>query len=81
MYVGGDFNCRPGNLNAIKNNSKWNYAENVDNKTNTNGITYFLDLGRTADVMPVNHMQYGRKTFEGDFNRRKVVTMRLFEAE
>lgn len=71
IIAGGDINCRPGDLNNIINNSKWTYSENVDTCSNTHGNTFFKDMCRTADIMPLNHLIYKSKRFDGTFTYYK----------
>lgn len=67
--LGGDFNCRPGNLNSLDVNMK--YAENVDKNSNKHGITYFKDICTVGNVFPINHLIFRKKQFPGAFTYHK----------
>ena len=66
-FVGGDFNSRPGDLNALNNDDTWKYEPNVDQHTNTHGRTFFKDLCFVGNVKPINGLIFSRKTFKNDF--------------
>ena len=72
IYLGGDLNSRPADLNDIRPDSVWKYAENVDIISNTHGRSYFPDLCNSANVMPVNHLKYKGSYFAGDFTYQKA---------
>ena len=68
-FIGGDFNCRPGNLNELP--LGWTYSNNCDSKTNSYGTTYFYDLCMSCAIMPINHLRYKEKIFMGGFTYTK----------
>lgn len=63
-YIGGDFNCRPGNFDAFSN---WKYSPNTDATINKHGRTYFTDLCRACNVKPINGLVYKKQKFDNDF--------------
>ena len=67
VYLGGDLNCRPGNLNNISRDKSWSYTDNIDLKNNSHGRNFFPELCKVANIMPVNHLKYNNKKFPGDF--------------
>ena len=66
-FVGGDLNCRFGDLNLLQDDNGLLYDNNIDSITNKHGITYGKDICTVGDVFPVNHLIYRGKVFEGDF--------------
>ena len=72
VFIGGDFNSRPGDLNEIRTDNLWRYDENVDKNNNSHGRTFFKDFCTTADVMPLNHLNYKNRKFIGDFTYEKA---------
>ena len=66
-FVGGDFNCRPGDLRQLGNGNMWAYTENNDKTTNKHGRTHFRDLCSTGNVKPVNGMKYHGMVCDNDF--------------
>ena len=71
VFMGGDLNSRPGDLNKLTNNSLWNFACNVDKNTNAHGRNFFAAICEDAQIMPVNHLKYKNKEFVGDFTYQK----------
>ena len=71
VFIGGDFNCRVGNLNSMMRNNLWKYDQNVDTITNSHGRIYFPALCDTAKIMPINHLNYKRRKFMGDYTYQK----------
>ena len=65
--MGGDVNCRFGNLNSIDNENRLLYEDNVDGTSNKHGLTYGKDLCKTGDIFPLNHLLYRGKVFDGDY--------------
>ena len=65
--MGGDLNCRFGDLNALKDENLLLYEDNADSTSNKHGLTYGRDICAVGDIFPVNHMIYRGKTFAGDF--------------
>ena len=68
--LGGDLNCRPGNLNDIPANM--NYSENIDKTSNAHGRTYFPDICSISKIFPINHLNYKQKSFMGNFTYHKA---------
>ena len=64
--MGGDLNCRFGNLNQLREETGLLYGENSDMSSNKHGLTYGKDLCMVGDVFPLNHLIYRGKTFDGD---------------
>ena len=71
VYLGGDFNSRPGDFNCVTDKSFWNYSENVDKNCNSHGMSFFKDLCSTVNVMPLNHMKFNDEYMQGDFTYHK----------
>ena len=68
--IGGDINCRFGSLNdSFQNNLL--YADNVDTTSNFHGRIYGVNLCKTTDIFPVNHLHYKTQRFPGDFTYHK----------
>ena len=67
VYLGGDLNCRPGNLNNISRDKSWSYTDNIDLKNNSHGRNFFPELCKVANIMPVNHLKYNNKKFPGSW--------------
>ena len=68
--LGGDMNCRPGNLNDLQ--STMSYSKNIDEKTNAHGRTYFPDICLVGKIFPLNHLIYRYKRFIGNFTYHKT---------
>ena len=68
-FIGGDFNCRLGDLNLLSKN--WYYNKNVDTNTNLHGRTFMAGICRRNAIYPINHLKYKCTTFEGDFTYLK----------
>ena len=71
VYLGGDFNSRPGDFNCIMHENSWKYSNNVDKNCNSHGKKFFKDLCSTADVMPLNNMKNKKACMPGDFTYHK----------
>ena len=65
--MGGDVNCRFGDLNLIHENNHLLYEDNVDATSNKHGLMYGRDLCITSDIFPLNHLNYRGKIFDGGF--------------
>ena len=63
--MGGDLNCRFGNLNQLREDTGLLYGNNSDLSSNKHGLTYGKDLCMVGDVFPLNHLIYRGKTFDG----------------
>ena len=69
--MGGDMNCRFGNLKeSFSERGLW-YDENVDTVDNFHGRTYGIDLCKTSNIFPLNHLSYKENAFEGGFTYYK----------
>ena len=68
--MGGDINCRFGNLNTAFKNRK-SYTMNIDITSNHHGRTYGIDLCNSTNLIPINHLKYGNTYFQGDFTYHK----------
>ena len=64
--LGGDMNCRYGDLNNAFHDLGVVYADNSDTISNNHGRSFGIDLCKTAEMFPINHI-IGRKKHEGDF--------------
>ena len=60
--LGGDINCRYGELNGISQEMNLHYEVNVDMVSNMHGRTYGKDMCQVGDVFPLNHLIHGRNT-------------------
>ena len=69
-YVDGDFNCRPGDLNVLDFNSR--YETNSDLYVNAYGRTYFGNIWKVGKLLPINHMIYKDVKYPGDFTYLKA---------
>ena len=65
-FVGGDLNCRPGNLESLSDDN-WKYVCNKDIRSNKHGRTFLRDLSRTCNIKPVIGLIYRNKVFDNDF--------------
>ena len=70
--MGGDMNCRFGNLNEAFREKGVIYEENVDSIDNYNGRNYGIDLCNTGNVFPLNHLRYKNRTFDGNYTYYKA---------
>ncbi len=70
--MGGDMNCRFGNLNEAFHENGLVYGENVDMIDNFHGRTYGIDLCKTGNIFPLNHIMYKNRAFEGNFTYYKA---------
>ena len=64
--MGGDINCRYGNLNVALQDQGLLYSDNADMVSNHHGRTYGIDLCSTTNIFPINHLKYGRKVYAGE---------------
>ena len=64
--LGGDLNCRYGNLNQMFGNGSILYNENIDKTSNHHGRTFGADLCKVGLTFPVNHLIHGNKNFAGN---------------
>ena len=69
-YIAGDFNCRPGDLNVVDFNSR--YETNCDQYVNAYGRMYFMDICKVGKCLPINHMIYKGVKNPGDFTYFKA---------
>ena len=65
--MGGDLNCRFGDLNQLMEGQGMLYENNADPTTNKHGRTYGKDLCTVGDIFPLNHLKYRSRVFAGDF--------------
>ena len=70
--MGGDMNCRFGNLNDLFCGRGLLYEENVDPTDNFHGRTYGVDLCNTSNIFPLNHLKYKSKVFKSSFTYYKA---------
>ena len=68
--IGGDINCRFGQLNDNFQNG-FIYTDNIDTTSNFHGRTYGVDICKTTGIFPLNHLQYKTQRFPGDFTYHK----------
>ena len=69
--LGGDLNCRFGDLNQAFQEKKLLYNKNVDTTDNYNGRNYGVDLCNACHIFPINHLKYKNKSFDGDYTYYK----------
>ena len=62
VFLGGDFNSRPCDLNDLPNDGSWKYVPNIDTSKN-----FFPELCKVGGIMPINHLRLNNKEFSGDF--------------
>ena len=60
--MGGDLNCRFGNLNQLSEDAGLLYEDKSDVSSNKHGLTYGKDLCKVGNVFPLNHLIYRRNT-------------------
>ena len=65
--LGGDLNCRYGDLNTLLEDETHHFSMNVDGSRNNHGNTYGRDLCKTAKIFPLNHLNSPGNSFDGDF--------------
>ena len=70
--LGGDINCRFGDLNQAFHEQKMCYSGNVDINTNSNGLIYGVDMCNSSLIFPINHLKIGNTTFPGDYTYQKA---------
>ena len=63
-------NCRYGDLNNAFHDLGVVYTDNCDMISNNHGRTLGIDLCKTAEIFPVNHL-IGKKVHEGDYTYYK----------
>ena len=66
-FMGGDINCRFGDLNSAFYDFKLCYATNIDSVSNFHGRTYGIDMCTVGNISPLNHLIHEDKKFDGDF--------------
>ena len=69
--LGGDLNCRFGDLNKAFYGNKVLYDANIDAADNFNGRNFGIDLCNACHIFPLNHLKYKNKTFQGNFTYHK----------
>ena len=70
--LGGDMNCRFGELNIAFQEQRLAYTENKDSTSNHHGRTYGIDLCDSCKIFPLNHLKMYNRTFAGDFTYHKA---------
>ena len=70
--MGGDLNCRFGNMTHAFREQNLAYDENADNSTNSHGLTYGIDMCNSCNVFPINHLKVGNCSFTGDYTYYKA---------
>ena len=65
--MGGDINCRFGDLNAAFCNTGILYTDNIDTSSNAHGLIYGADLCNSTNIFPLNHLIHRQIEFQGDF--------------
>ena len=70
--LGGDMNCRFGELSYAFQEQRLAYVENKDNTSNYHGRTYGIDLCNSCKIFPLNHLRMYNRTFPGDFTYHKA---------
>ena len=70
--LGGDMNCRFGELNYAFREQSVAYMENTDSTSNYHGRTYGVDLCNTCKIFPLNHLKMCNRTFPGSFTYHKA---------
>ena len=69
--MGGDINCRYGDMNHSFQNLGVRYNVNADPTINAHGRTYGTDLCKSSNIFPINHLVFGNRKFIGDFTYYK----------
>ena len=69
--MGGDLNCRFGDMNTLFNVDHLVYEPNVDGTSNKHGSIYGKDICSASGIFPLNHLMHKGKPFEGDFTYHK----------
>ena len=70
--LGGDMNCRFGQLNLAFKEQRLAYIENTDTTSNYYGRTYGIDLCNGCKIFPLNHLRMHDRTFPGGFTYYKA---------
>ena len=70
--LGGDLNCRYGEMNHAFREQKLSYSVNADSSSNHHGRTYGVDMCNSCGVFPMNHLRMNNKDFPGDFTYQKA---------
>ena len=70
--LGGDMNCRFGELNNAFQEQRLAYLDNKDNVSNHHGRTYGIELCNSCKIFPLNHLRMYNKTHQGDFTYFKA---------
>ena len=59
--LGGDLNCRFGDMNVAFRGQGLVYTMNVDGTSNHHGRTFGVDMCNMVNIFPLNHLVYGNK--------------------
>ena len=70
--MGGDVNCRFGDLNVTLGDEALIYEMNVDLISNKHGLAYGKDMCTIGGIFPLNHLVYKNKAFKGGFTYFKA---------
>ena len=62
--MGGDMNCRYGDMNNLCTVSNVAYEHNVDTSANKHGMTYGADVLTTSGIIPLNHLIHKGKSLD-----------------
>ena len=70
--MGGYFNCRPGDLNKLTNDTSLSYTSNVDINNDANGRNHSPEIYGVVQIMHVNYLKYKNKDFSVISHTKKV---------
>ena len=70
--LGGDLNCRFGEMNYAFREQKLSYTVNADSSSNHHGRTYGVDMCNSCGVFPLNHLRLNNITYPGDHTYYKA---------
>ena len=70
--MGGDVNCRFGDLNVTLGGEALIYEMNVALISNKHGLAYGKDMCKIGGIFPLNHLVYKNKAFKGGFTYFKA---------
>lgn len=70
--IGGDFNARVGNLNAVNYKAlNWRYDDNTDSHLNQHGKA-LRSICEILKISPINHSKFYDRLFDGNFTYFKA---------
>ena len=70
--LGGDLNCRFGELKNAFQEQRLAYIDNLDSNSNHHGRTYGIELCNSCKIFPLNHLQMCSRSYQGDFTYFKA---------